>query len=509
MVTQMFRLIFPLLITLCSYSSIAAKPILHVVAEEWPGATNKDLTGKYWNIIRAVYGEDYDIHYEIVSWNRALTLFARQRSDIVVGVYQDQHEKIITSQFHLDMDESFYLLYNKSLHNVNSLKDINNLTIAGRTNYIVKSSLPSGIKFYPMSSLANVNKLIMNERVDGALLYAKELNTADPSKSLDHIELLPKQKMYLGYADTEKGKQLAKLYDEKMPELIKSGQAKTFFPSGLAYQFANYTPKLDKPTIDWFLIPKMYQERSKLHTLFLDHQFSDYVADKFNDFNFNLKIGSVRVVDAAIAHEPPLQSTCVVNVFKNPKRAEFALFSKPINSYIKPRLVTLKETQFPFSTKLSHQKPVDLDTLIDSNPSIRIGIVNKGFAHNIISKELDEQSFNKFIIFEDRSYSTIMSMLYANRLDAVIIWPTILPEIMSDEFDVNLLDSYSLPESVGRNFTTYLMCNNTPSNKKLITNFDRALSTPVEQKIMYGELLKRFDKQTAEIFKKELGLSIQ
>ncbi|QOL26071.1 transporter substrate-binding domain-containing protein [Thalassotalea sp. LPB0316] len=505
----MFRLILLLCLCLSSLPSKADHPVLHVVAEEWQGSTNKDLTGKYWDILRAIYQQDYDIKYELADWSTAISLVARQRADIVIGVYQGQDENIITPNFHLDMDSSFYLLYDKKRHNIKTLQDIDNLTIAGRRNYVLKSSLPDHVNFYSMDSLANVDKLIINQRIDGALMYAKELTNADPDQRLDHLELLPKQKMYFGFANTVKGRALAKIFDQKMPILVKQGVIKKYFANDLIYQFADYAEKGEKPTVDWYLIPKMFQENASLKAVFLDHQFSNYVANRFDDIHFDLKIGSTRVADTAIKKSDKSANSCVINVFKNSRRESYALFSQPVNSYIKPRLLTLKESLFEFSKPLSHDVVIDLNQLLIDNPKVRIGIVNKGFAHNTLAKALDEQSFNQLIIFEDYSYATIMSMLKTHRLDAVIIWPTILPDITEGDFDASLIESFTLPEKVGQSFQTYLMCNDTPLNQDLIKRFNQALADPVEQVKIYSKLLSKFDQQTAELYKKALGLSIK
>lgn len=505
--------IVKILLLLCTlvHTSIcfAEKPVLRVVAEEWQGSTNADLTGKYWDIVRAVYAEQYDLEFEVVSWDRALNLVSKNQADIVIGVYKGQFPNIITPALHIDMDSSFYLLFDSKKHDISSLNDIDNLNIAGVNNYVLKSSLPPNVKLYPMENLSNVARLIEKGRLDGALLYAKELNAADPNKQLNHVEVLPKQKMYFGFPDTEQGKQLAAIYDENMPSLLAQGKIKDFFANDLAFQFAEYFSKDNIESINWYLIPKLYQGTSSLKTLGLDHLYSDYVANNFENYHFNLKIGSVRIVDSVINAEDKNQNNCVINVFKNPKRTQYALFSKPINTYIRPRLVTKKNTKLTVINDASNQGVVNLDSLLTDNPQFRLGIVNKGFAYRTLSNKLPKALFEKIMIFEDAAYGKVTQMLNADRLDAIILWPTVLPEIIPEDVDVQFFTSYTLQEGLGNDISTYLMCNDTPLNQKFIRDINSALDKPDEQRKLYQGLVNSFDEETGKLFKKSLALDFE
>ena len=509
----MIRHFVKILLLLCviTHTSIcfAEKPVLRVVAEEWIGSTNADFTGKYWDIVRAIYGEQYDLKLEVVSWDRALNLVSKNQADIVIGVYKGQFPNVITPTLHLDMDSSFYLLFNSKKHEINSLSDIDNLSIAGVNNYVLKSSLPPNVELYSMDDLANVSRLIKRGRLDGALLYAKELNAADPDKQLDHIEILPKQKMYFGFPDTKQGKQLATIYDEKMPTLLAQGKVKDFFANDLAFQFAEYFSKDNIEPINWYLIPKLYQGTSSLQTLSLDHLYSDYVANNFENYHFNLKIGSVRIVDSVINDKDNNQSNCVINVFKNLKRSEYALFSKPINTYIRPRLIAKKQNKLQAINDASINGVINLDSLLTNNSQFRLGIVNKGFAYRTLSNNLPKNLFEKIMIFEDAAYGKVLKMLSADRLDAIILWPTVLPEIIPEGISAQSFTSYTLEEGLGNNINTYLMCNDTALSQKFIHDINSALDKPEEQRKLYQDLVNSFDAETGKLFKKSLSLDFE
>ncbi|GLX83041.1 hypothetical protein theurythT_24930 [Thalassotalea eurytherma] len=502
-----------ILLLLCTlvHTSIcfAEKPVLRVVAEEWQGSTNADLTGKYWDIVRAVYAEQYDLEFEVVSRDRALNLVSKNQADIVIGVYKGQFPNVLTPALHLDMDSSFYLLFDSNKHKIKSISDIDNLNIAGISNYVLKSRLPPNVKLYPMDNLANVARLIEKGRLDGALLYASDLNSADPKKQLEHVEILPKQKMYLGFPNTKQGKQLASIYDEKMPILLAQGKVKEFFDNDLSFQFAEYFSKDHSNPINWYLIAKLYQGDSSLKTLRLDHLYGDYVANHFKNYQFNLKLGSVSVVDSVINAEDKSQNNCVINVFKNPKRSQYALFSKPINTYIRPRLITKENSKSTVIKEASNQGVLNLDSLLTDNPQFRLGIVNKGFAYRTLSNKLPKALFEKIMVFEDAAYGKVIKMLNADRLDAIILWPTVLPEIIPEGVNVQSLTSYTLEEGLGKDISTYLMCNDTPLNQKFIRDINSALDKPDEQRKLYQGLVNSFDEETGKLFKKSLALDFE
>lgn len=498
----MYKLLLALLFFVLTFSAFAEKPVLRVVAQQWQGATNADFTGYYWDIVRAVYGDDYQLEFEILDWRDAIEVVEKQQADIVIGVYKDQNPGLITPSYHFDRDSAFYLLFNAEDHQITKLADIRDLTIAGRDEYLLKTDLPSGVKFYPISSPHNINKLIFNAKIDGALLYANELNVADPSGTLNHVEVLPKRKMYLGFQASTQGEKLAKIYDHKMPELVTKGTIKQLFTNQAAYQFAGYHSQQTNTSIDWYLVPKLVDKDQSLNTVPIDHHLTDVINKHVSPFELNIKIGNMRVINDVISPNTMTTSSCAINIIKRPQREQYSVFSDPVNIYLKPRLITLTNQKLP----VNHLGAVNLAALLTEQPSFKVGLIRQSVSDELMKQAMPEALYDKLFWFEGRVYKKLLSLLFAQRLDAVILWPTTLPEIMPNINDAQRLSSYAVTPELGRDMATYVMCNDTDNSEKFIAVLNQALNSPKVQQEMYQYIIKHLDTSSGVEYKRALNL---
>lgn len=82
---QLITVIFALLFSLTAFST--EKPTLHCVADEWHGYTNADGSGTYWQIIKAVYGDKYQLKLETTPFHRAMKMVTSGKVDCIVAIY--------------------------------------------------------------------------------------------------------------------------------------------------------------------------------------------------------------------------------------------------------------------------------------------------------------------------------------------------------------------------------------------------------------------------------------
>tara|TARA_R110002060_G_scaffold14525_2_gene20367 strand:+ start:473 stop:994 length:522 start_codon:yes stop_codon:yes gene_type:complete len=107
-------------------------PVLTVASEEWQEYTNIDGTGTYWDIIREVYGEHYQLEFISTSWSRAINLVETGRADVLVGTYKDTSRQLIFPQHHLDIEYPLYAIFDENIQSINKADDLAGLIVAGK-----------------------------------------------------------------------------------------------------------------------------------------------------------------------------------------------------------------------------------------------------------------------------------------------------------------------------------------------------------------------------------------
>jgi polar amino acid transport system substrate-binding protein len=243
----MYRIIFA--ITLClsiPCTAFTAKPIIKVVSEEWTDYTNADKSGTYWDIIRAVYGGSYQLELTITNWSRALKLVESGKADIVIGSYKKTSHHFLFPKHHLDIEYPVYAIYDKKTLTVDSVDDLAGLTIAGKKDYNFPHFLPHTSHFFGVNEIHNVVKLIRNKRVNAALAYEYNLQLADPNKAFTHKVVIPRIPIYLAFTQSDLGRNLSKVYDKRIIELIKSNSLQQYFPSEHEFQHAQLSLVMTK-----------------------------------------------------------------------------------------------------------------------------------------------------------------------------------------------------------------------------------------------------------------------
>ena len=149
---------------------------------------------------------------------------------------------------------------------------------------------------------------------------------------------------------------------------------------------------------------------------------------------------------------------------------------------------------------------VNLAKLLTEQPSFKVGLIRQSVSDELMKQAMPEALYDKLFWFEGRVYKKLLSLLFAQRLDAVILWPTTLPEIMPNINDAQRLSSYAVTPELGRDMATYVMCNDTDNSQKFIGVLNQALNSPKVQQEMYQHIIKHLDTSSGVEYKRALNL---
>lgn len=227
-------------------ASFAAQPlpILKVISEEWQDYTNADGTGTYWDIVKAVYGQDYQLEFITSTWSIALNAVESGRADILVGTYNLADRKLAFPHHHIDMEYPIYAIYDANAHHISAMDDLAGLTVAGKKGYDLQSFLPSSSYFYGVDYIDDIALLIERKRIDVALTYQVNLPLADPESRYAHKEIGAEEPLYIAFTLSAKGQALRTHFDQKIKKLIANKQLVQYFHNKQEYQHARLNTRV-------------------------------------------------------------------------------------------------------------------------------------------------------------------------------------------------------------------------------------------------------------------------
>ena len=208
-------------------------------SEEWQYATNKDGTGLYWDIFRAVFEpEGYTIETKLCTYDASVRMVEMQKVDAMVGAYENEFEKGIFPQMHFAVDEVQAMYRKGGISAWQGGNSIQNKTVAWIKGYSYDDYLdPDLVKTLDI-------KRVLERKTIFHLLDAGKVNVVlDATSNITdffkaHSEYDEKNyerktflelKLFTVFAQTDKGKALAAIFDRRFKELVQNGQIKTLY----------------------------------------------------------------------------------------------------------------------------------------------------------------------------------------------------------------------------------------------------------------------------------------
>lgn len=213
---------------------------IDLVCAEWPGYTNSDGTGVYWEIIKRVYQPiGIDVHTQTVPWKRAQYSVKNGKKDAYVGDYFDpskDRKEFLYPKEHLSIEEPVVVVFSNRHTLEWKAKGKSMLTgmrVAWVRGYGFEDNLLDGIalEHKDVNHPAQAILLLKKGRVDAVVDYRSNIMDAlaDDADSYT-LSLLEKgQKLYLVFANTQKSVYLAALFDRRIREMRASGDVSEIY----------------------------------------------------------------------------------------------------------------------------------------------------------------------------------------------------------------------------------------------------------------------------------------
>ncbi|ASP37302.1 hypothetical protein CHH28_00765 [Bacterioplanes sanyensis] len=208
---------------------------IHITAENRSNATHRDGSGLYWDMLRAIFEpQGIEVKAETGSYTRAVGLVRYKKADAVVGIYEREAQAagLVLPDWHLDSDVVSVVFRKGSMQwqgwqalQGMTVGKVNGYRIDGADDQLLKPRQPR----YHQDLLHHLQQgrldVVINAR--NSLWFDIQNGHFDPQ----HWEVLTvdAHPIYVAFADTERGRELAQRFDQGMSRLIGSAQLGELF----------------------------------------------------------------------------------------------------------------------------------------------------------------------------------------------------------------------------------------------------------------------------------------
>lgn len=204
------------------------------VSEEWENGTNADGSGFYWELLDLVYGKDgISVEKRVMPYERAVNMVKSDKADLWVGSYAEEEEFALYPSHEMDADIVVAVFKKGHLDISKGESGIEGKRVGWIRGYDYDSYLKVPVEANELKNRAGGIKMVASDRLDAFLDAKTEIeleikNSNIDTSNLDIAELL-KLKLFMAFSNTEKGKELAKIWDARLQELHESGELKAFY----------------------------------------------------------------------------------------------------------------------------------------------------------------------------------------------------------------------------------------------------------------------------------------
>ena len=218
----------------CGVRAVEPSPALteiHLASEEWNDYTEADGRGMAWDILREVFqAEGVKLEIHSVPYMRSVGLVQRAEVDAQVGSYKGEAPGVIYPRWHYDTDHIYAL--GLAANPEPTLATLGRYRLVWVRGYKYQEYLPNVQRFNEIRRRIGILPMLSYSRADYYIDALTEVDyvlsqAKDPSLfKRSHLAELP---LYLGFANSERGRALSEMFDRRMEELVKNGRLRAIF----------------------------------------------------------------------------------------------------------------------------------------------------------------------------------------------------------------------------------------------------------------------------------------
>lgn len=213
---------------------------INVASEEWEGATHKDGSGFYFDLLRAVYEPlGIAVRPNVVPYSRSVKLVESYRADCWVASYLHEEEFPVYPKNHFDLDIVSVLFKSEKTPNWQGELSLEGKRVGWVRGYNYDEYFSVPVQKVEVNNRKSAMSMLKMDRVDFFADAEMEIQAAINRQEFDmtgfQLETLFRLKLYMAFANNKRGIKLAHLWDQQIEALQQSGALRTL------YEKAGYT----------------------------------------------------------------------------------------------------------------------------------------------------------------------------------------------------------------------------------------------------------------------------
>ncbi len=218
----------------------SSTPVEHIsiVTESWESYTNKDGSGLYLDITRAIY-EPLGIRVDVdfMPFTRAMFTIENQSADAMYGTYSEEIERkpfLLTPENPIDVEQTIAIFKRDRIGQWQGETSLKEKELAWVRGYDYDDYLSFSLEQYTevVDTRQGLDMLAAG-RFDVLLDHGGELAYVLRNTGFDTTEyetrIVFEKDLFMAFANNERGRELARIFDDGVTRLKESGQLSATF----------------------------------------------------------------------------------------------------------------------------------------------------------------------------------------------------------------------------------------------------------------------------------------
>jgi len=223
-----------LLIFALQLSAIQAPKEILITTESWEDLTNKDGSGLYFDIVRAIYEPvAIEVKFKIVPYNRSSNMVKQKKADLWLGSYIDEEDYALYPKYYFDQDIVTAMFKTSKFPNFKGIKSLKDKNVGWVRGYGYQEYIDVKMKIHERNDRKTILLSLEKDRFDIFLDDADDMQESIKQIKFDtskykFIKLMT-FKLYPAFRNDTKGVELKKIWDARFKKLLDDGSMKNIF----------------------------------------------------------------------------------------------------------------------------------------------------------------------------------------------------------------------------------------------------------------------------------------